>query len=114
MKLKLLTLVSLLVLAHTAPAQTAGDKPATTPPVKAGPSQEAIDRRARSVERLSGESVTIPGDLPVIADSTTARMKTRDEIAQRAIAVCLAALKAEGATQDTIDDLVKRYKAKKF
>ncbi len=105
MKLKLLALVSVFALTQAALAQT---------PLKAGPSPEAIDRRARSVARLAAESITIPPDLPVIADAGAAKLRTREQIAQRAIAVCFCALKAEGASQDTIEDLIQRYKAKKF
>jgi len=78
------------------------------------PSPEAIARKARSVERLKADGVPVPDKLPVIADTQTARVRTRDEIARRAVAVCLTALKAERADMDTIEGLVKRYKAEKF
>ena len=115
MKLKLLALVSALSLTPLALAQTP-TPPATETkaPAKAGPSQEAIDRRARSNERLATEGLSVPADLPLTADSTKAKFRTKEQVAQRAIAVCLTALKAERMDLDKIEELVKSYKAKKF
>lgn len=78
------------------------------------PSPEAIARKARSAERLKADGVPVSDTLPVIADTQTARVRTREEITKRAIAVCLTAIKAERADMDTIEGLVKRYKAAKF
>jgi hypothetical protein len=105
MKLKLLALVSVLVLPVAVLAQT---------PAKAGPSPEALERRTRSNERLAAESVVVPADLPVIPDSAAAKIRTKEQVVQRAIAVCLTAIKAERMDMEKIADLVKYYKAKKF
>lgn len=112
MKLKLLALVSVLALTQAAPAQTPAPEAKT--PVRTGPSQEAIDRRARSNERLATEGLSVPADLPLTVDSTKAKFRTKEQVAQRAIAVCLTALKAERMDLDKIEELVKSYKAKKF
>jgi len=50
----------------------------------------------------------------VTADSSVAKIRSKEQIAQRAIAVCLTALKAERTDLEKIEDLVKYYKAKKF
>jgi hypothetical protein len=105
MKLKLLVLVSALALSVTALAQS---------PAKAGPSPEALERRARSNTRLVAESVTVPADLPVTPDSSVAKIRTKEQVVQRAIAVCLTSLKAERMDLEKVEDLVKYYKAKKF
>lgn len=115
MKVKLLSLATLLALTQVAVAQTpAAPTAEIKAPVRAGPSQEAIDRRARSNEKLAAESVTVPADLPVFADSTKVRIKTKEQIAQHAIAVCLTAFKAERMDDDKVADLVKSYKAVKL
>ena len=115
MKAKLLSLVVFLALTHVAVAQTP-PSPSTDPKpaVRTGPSQEAVDRRARSNERLAAESVSVPADLPTQPDSTKANLRTKEQIAQRAIAVCLTAFKAERMEQEKIDELVKSYKADKL
>ena len=105
MKLKLWPLAVLALLASVTSAQT---------PEKAGPSPEAKERKARSIAQLKEEEVPVVPDWPVLPDSTRAKVRTVPEVAQRAIAVCFTALKAEGASQDTLEGLVKRYKAKKF
>lgn len=77
-------------------------------------SKEALDRKARSMARLKKEGVPTIDHLPVIEDSTEAKRRTTEEIAKRAIAICMAAVKAEGIEQETVDSLVKRYGAEKF
>ena len=115
MKLKLWSLVVLAGLASVAAAQTpAQSSPAPAAPVRSGPSTEALERKARSVATLKAEEIPTTPDWPVLPDSTKAKVRTTQEIAQRAVAVCFTALKAEGASQDTLEGLVKRYKARKF
>jgi hypothetical protein len=115
MKLKLWPLAALALLATVAPAQTA-EKPQPTPatPAKATSPSEAKDRKARSIAQLKEEEVPVIPDWPVLPDSSKAKVRSVQEVAQRTIAVCFTALKAEGASQDTLEGLVKRYKAKKF
>lgn len=112
--MKLLSLFVFLALAHAATAQTPAA--ASTDPkaaVKPGPSQESLDRRARSNERLAAEGLTIPADLPTQPDSAKVQLRTKEQIAQRAIAVCLTAFKAERMDDDKIEGLVKSYKIDK-
>jgi hypothetical protein len=78
------------------------------------PSKEAAERKTRSIARLKKEGVPTIDHLPIIADSKTAKTRHVDEIAKRAIAVCLTAVKGEGIDQATIDSLVKKYGADKF
>jgi hypothetical protein len=78
------------------------------------PSKEALERKAFSVARLKKEGVPTIDHLPVIEDSKDAKTRSADDIAKRAIAVCLTAVKGEGIEQATIDSLVKKYGADKF
>jgi hypothetical protein len=115
MKLKLWSLAALALLASAALAQTPEKpQPAPAAPAKSGPSAEARERKARSIEQLKAEEIPVIPDWPVLPDSTKAKVRTVQEVAQRTIAVCFTALKAEGASQATLEGLVKRYKAKKF
>ena len=81
---------------------------------RAEPSKEAVERKERSVARLKKEGVPTIEHLPVIEDSKEAKARSADEVAKRAIAVCLTAVKGEGIEQATIDSLVKKYGADKF
>jgi len=115
MQLKSWLSAAFVLLAAAAFAQTPEKpKPAPAAPVRSGPSAEALARKERSIIRLKAEDVPTTPDWPVIADSAKAKSRTKEEVAQRTVAVCFTALKAEGASQDTLEDLVKRYKAKKF
>jgi len=80
----------------------------------ATPSPEALDRKAHSIARLKSEGVPTVDHLPVIEDSKQAKIRTKEEIAHRTIAVCLTAVKGEGVDQKTVDLLVKHFGAEKF
>lgn len=107
----LLFLSGLAALGPVAPAQTSGLPPAEA---AATAESESVARKNRSIARLKEEGVPVLPSLPVIADSARAKIRPTDEIARRAIAVCLAALKAERADDTLVENLVKKYKAKKF
>ena len=78
------------------------------------PSKEAATRKERSLNKLHLEAVPTIPHLPVIEDSTEAKVRTKEEIAHRAIAVCITAVKGEGLDQATIGALVKKFGADKF
>lgn len=80
----------------------------------ATPSEEAVSRKTRSMERLKKEGVPTIAHLPVIEDSQTCRKRTAEEIAHRAIAVSITAVKGEGLEQETVEELVKKYGAEAF
>ncbi len=77
-------------------------------------SKEALERKERSAKILQQEGVLTIAHLPVIEDSIEAKARTKEEIAHRAIAVCITAVKGEGLNQATIDGLVKKFGADKF
>ena len=105
----------LILFTTFAMSQTPDDRKAKIDELKAKePSKEAKERKQRSVEQLKKEGVPVIEHLPVIEDSTEAKKRTTEEIAQRAIAVTIAAVKGEGLEQATVDSLVKKYGAEKF
>jgi Domain of unknown function (DUF4272) len=116
MKVKLLSLAVLLTLTLASGAEPAVKAAAPVPPSGGKPvrSAESLERKARSIAKLKEEEIPTTPDWPVLPDSTTAKVRTTKEVAERAVAICFSALKAEGATQDTIEGLIQRYKAKKF
>lgn len=78
------------------------------------PSAEAIARKQRSIGRLRAEGVPVLDVLPVIEDSGEAKHRTKEEIAKRAIAVFIAAVKGEGLEQEIIDSVIEQYGAESF
>ncbi|MCW1912344.1 DUF4272 domain-containing protein [Luteolibacter sp. GHJ8] len=78
------------------------------------PSKESSDRKQSSLAIIKAEGVPSITHLPMIYDSTEAKIRGKDEIAHRAIAVALTAVKGEGIDQETIDSLVTRFGAEKF
>ncbi len=75
-------------------------------------SDEALDRKAKSIRRLKRENVPLIDHLPVIEDSTKAKRRTKEEICKRAAALCIVSVKGEGLEQDIVDSLVKKYDIK--
>jgi hypothetical protein len=80
----------------------------------AAPSKEALQRKEKSVTRLKLEGVPTIPHLPVIDDSKSAKTRTKEEIAQRTIAIAITAVKGEGVEQELVDRLVKKFGAEKF
>lgn len=77
-------------------------------------SGEAIDRRERSVAILKERGVPYVEHLPVIEDSKTAKRRSVEEIAHRAIALAIVSVKGEGLEQETVDFLMQKYGADPF
>lgn len=108
-------LSSLLAFAPPAAGQSTQERKAKIEALeKQKTSKEATDRKRRSIERLKKEGVPVLETLPAIADSTQAKKRTAEEIAHRAIAVLITALKGEGLEQGLVDSIVKDYGAEKF
>ena len=111
-----LTIIVILALLHSSVmSQTSEDRKKNIKKRESlTPSREASERKERSVERLKREGVPTIAHLPVIEDSTEAKSRAKEEIAHRAIAVCITAVKGEGLDQATVDSLVKKFGAEKF
>jgi len=75
---------------------------------------EALARKERSLAKLLKREVPTLQHLPVIEDSQSAQKRTKEEIAHRAIALCLVALKGEGLDQPTVQQLVAQYGAHEY
>lgn len=70
---------------------------------------EALQRKALSEKILLGEGVPISKTLPVIETQNEAKLRSKDEIAYRALALLAVALKGEGLDQSAVDKIVAKY-----
>ncbi|OWR27511.1 hypothetical protein CDO73_22210 [Saccharibacillus sp. O23] len=86
------------------------------------PSASASARKDRSERRLREEGVPVNAHLPVIEEEDQTRIRSVEEVASRAIALCIAAVKGEsdGAgenpeeTSDLIARITNQYEAQAF
>ena len=72
-------------------------------------SPEAASRKARSEVLLRAEGLPVNKGLPVIETEREAKHRTKDEIAYRALALLVVAVKGEGLDQPTVDQIVNDY-----
>ncbi len=72
-------------------------------------SKLAKERKLRSEAILSKYNVPVNTNLPLIEDENDALVRTKEEIANRALALLVVAVKAEGLEQDIVERLVKGY-----
>jgi hypothetical protein len=72
-------------------------------------SEEALARKQRSIAILISENVPYIDHLPVIEIEAESTRRTTEEVATRAMALCIVAVKGEGVDQTTIDKLVHDY-----
>lgn len=80
--------------------------------METNPSEDGLARRTRSIEILKAEGVPYIEHLPVIVSETESTRRSKEEVAKRAIALCIVAAKGEGLEQKLIDDLVEQFKIK--
>jgi hypothetical protein len=73
------------------------------------PAPEALQRKERSEAVLRAEAVPLNTALPVIDTESEARRRSRDEIAYRALALLVVAVKGEGLDQKTVEKIAKEY-----
>lgn len=69
------------------------------PPEHANPGPEALGRKARSEARLKSEGVATNELLPVIDSAQEAKLRAKDAIVERALALLVVATKGEGLEQ---------------
>jgi hypothetical protein len=72
-------------------------------------SDEAQTRKSRSLAILKTEQVPINDYLPLTETETDSTRRTSEQVATRAMALCVVALKAEGLEQEIVIHLVQKY-----
>jgi hypothetical protein len=70
---------------------------------------EAQARKARSIAILKKEGVPFIEHLPLIETEAEAKRRTTEEVALRAMALCIVAVKGEGIENKEIRKLVQKY-----
>jgi hypothetical protein len=66
-------------------------------------------RKERSEFRLRAEGVPVNPDLPPIADATSIKARGIEEIAARAMALCLVAIRGEGLDHETTLQIAEEH-----
>jgi hypothetical protein len=88
--------------------------PLPSPPAAPPISAEALERRARSEARLKSEGIPVNPDLPVIESSDTVRIRSRDDVVDRTLALSIVAVKGEGLEQEHVEGAIERFDAKGY
>jgi hypothetical protein len=70
---------------------------------------EAFERKRRSEAICRREGVPFLSSLPVIEDKSNANIRTVEEVAWRAMALCLVAVKGEGLEQEEVLSVLEDY-----
>ena len=73
----------------------------------------AENRKQRSESILKEFKVPINKHLPYIADEKEAFVRTKEEVAIRALSLLVVAVKAEGLEQDIVESVIDRYSLQK-
>lgn len=74
-------------------------------------SDESEARRKHSIAILNAEGVPFVEQLPLRESEAESTRRTTEQVATRALALCIVALKGEGLEQETIDKLIEEYDA---
>ncbi len=75
-------------------------------------SDEQIARKKNSEEIAKHHAVPVNATLPYTEADDEVTLRSKDEIVDRALALCYVALKGEGLDQEYLDDFEKRYNVK--
>ncbi|MGQ8871246.1 DUF4272 domain-containing protein [Paenibacillus sp. TSA_86.1] len=86
------------------------------------PSADAVERKARSEQQLAALGIPYNVNLPARSGEQDTEIRTKEEVAQRAVALCLAALKGEclgsGESDDDtaalVQEVIDKYDASAF
>ena len=70
----------------------------------------SLERKRRSEAILKKEGVPFVAHLPVVEDEETAQIRSLEEVAWRAMALNIVAVKGEGLEQDRTLEIVEEYK----
>jgi Domain of unknown function (DUF4272) len=74
------------------------------------PTQSQLDRKAKTKSSIAAMELPWSESLPVIEDDTAIIPRSVTEIANRALCVCITAVKGEGLEHETVIELVEKLK----
>ena len=101
--------VLLMVAGSAQGAPSLSERKAKIKSMEASVSAEALQRKARSDALLRAEGVPVNKFLPVIETEKEAKHRSKEEVAYRALALLVVAVKGEGLEQSVVDRIVKDY-----
>ena len=82
--------------------------------MEASASPEALQRKERSEGLLRAEGVPVNRFLPVIETEKEAKHRSKEEIAFRALALLVVAVKGEGLEQPIVERIIKDYGLERY
>lgn len=112
MRLSLIILGSILLLAFAGLAQrfpSLSERKEKIKSREANVAPEALQRKERSEKLLQAEGVPVNKSLPVIETEKEAKHRSKEEIAYRAAALLVVAMKSGGLEQPIVKTLIKDY-----
>jgi len=80
----------------------------TNPEIKF--SDEQVSRKKNAEEIVRQHNIPVNATLPYTENESEVRLRSKDEIVDRALALCYVALKGEGLDRNFLDDFDRRYK----
>lgn len=72
-------------------------------------SNSSVERKGRSEAILEKEGVPFIEHLPVVEDEEMAQIRSLEEIAWRAMALCIVAVKGEGLEHERVLEIIEQY-----
>ncbi|MBE7462909.1 MAG: DUF4272 domain-containing protein [Planctomycetes bacterium] len=70
---------------------------------------EALERKRRSIAILKASRIPVMDGLPVIEAESASVRRSANEVAVRAMALCVVACKGEGLEQEVVQSLIKKF-----
>lgn len=71
--------------------------------------RESLERKTRSIERLKSEAVPVLDSLPAIESESESTRRASEEVARRAIALCIVAIKGEGVDEAFLKNQLDQF-----
>ena len=78
------------------------------------PTRSQLGRKAKSIAAIKELGLPYTDYLPVVEEEATIKPRSPEEIAERALALAIAAVKGEANDQEFVDSLIERYSAKQL
>lgn len=78
------------------------------------PTPSQLARKAKSIAAMKELGLPFTDNLPVVEDETSINPRSPEEIAERTLALAIAAVKGEANDQQLVDSLITRYSAKEL
>jgi len=78
------------------------------------PTPAQLARKAKNTAAIKELGLPVSEGLPVVEEETTIKPRSAEEIAERTLAIAIAAVKGEANDQQFVESLITRYSAKEL